>query len=184
MRKVFGVLYKIVGIVSNIFLVISALAVVFIASINTVDSIGRYVFGRAIVGASELVSVAMTIFVFGGLAMAIRKDRCVAVPVIGEKLKPRVRIFVLAVGNLLCVFTGVLMTIQFRQSSLRYLGNHTLGTDILRIPLYPFYVYSTIAIAVVTLEFLSVAIKQLNEGIHFKSTVPEKNEEPGKEGAV
>ena len=182
MKRAFEVVYNIVGKVSNVFLLISALAVVFIAAINTVDSIGRYIVGRAIVGASELVAVSMTIFVFGGLAMAIRLNRCVAVPVIGEKLKPRVRYFVLAVGNLLCVFAGVMMTIQFWQSSLRYLGNHTLGTDILRIPLYPFYVYATIAMAVITLEFLFVAVKQLDSGIHNKAADAGPADAEGKEG--
>jgi TRAP-type C4-dicarboxylate transport system permease small subunit len=180
MKKVFETFSSIVEKISNIFLLISALAVFFIAALNTFDSLGRYIFGHAIIGANELVSVAMTVFVFGGLAMAVRKDRCVAVPVIGERLKPRVRLFVLGIGNLLCVAAGVMMVTQFWSSTLRYLANQTLGTDILKIPLYPFYIYSTIAISLVTVEFLICSIRQLYSGIFFKQNA---NDHTGEEGA-
>jgi TRAP-type C4-dicarboxylate transport system permease small subunit len=141
MKKVFETFSSIVEKISNIFLLISALAVFFIAALNTFDSLGRYIFGHAIIGANELVSVAMTVFVFGGLAMAVRKDRCVAVLSLraseteSEIVCPRNR------QSTLCG-CGVMMVTQFWSSTLRYLANQTLGTDILKIPLYRLYLFN------------------------------------------
>lgn len=44
----------------------------------------------------------MSIFVYTGLALAIKLRRCIAVPVIVERLSPRIQLLVTAVGNALC----------------------------------------------------------------------------------
>lgn len=168
MKKVFDGVDKAVGWITRIFMALAMIAVALIALTSSVDSIGRYIFGSALRGASEYVQVAMAVFVYGGLCMAIRERKCVIVPVVLEHLKPRVRLFVVAVGNLLCCIASVLLASQVFLSTAKNLANLHNATEVVRIPYGPFYLFSFIAICLFTLEFLLLVIKDLYEGICYK----------------
>lgn len=168
MKKVFAGIDKVIGWITRIFMILAMIAVALIALTSTVDSIGRYIFGSALRGASEYVQVAMAVFVYGGLCMAIRERKCVIVPVVLEHMKPRARLFVTAIGNLLCCAASVLLATQVFQSTAKNLANLHSATEVVRIPYGPFYLFCFIAICLFTVEFLLLVIKDLYEGICYK----------------
>lgn len=168
MKKIFNGVDKVLGYITTAFMVCAMVAVALIALVSSVDSIGRYIFGSALRGASEYVQVAMAVFVYGGLCMAIRERKCVVVPVVLEHMKPRVRLFVTAIGNLLCCAASVLLATQIFQSTAKKLANLHDATEVVRIPFGPFYLFCFIAICLFTVEFLMLVIKDLHEGICYK----------------
>jgi TRAP-type C4-dicarboxylate transport system permease small subunit len=172
-KKAFLTIYKIVGAISTVCLWCSVVAVAGIAILNTVDSLDRYIRGKALFGASEWVSVAMCVFVFGGLCMAVRERKCISVPVLTDYLKPAARLIVLGTGNILCCAAAALMVSQLFVTSQRYFANQHLGSDMINIPFWPFYFFATAATAVIALEFLCVAVKDLYEGFTWNKGHPE-----------
>lgn len=177
LKTIYAGISKVVSVISTVLLACSAAAVVFIALLNSVDSIRRYVFGHAVVGASELVSMAMVVFTFGGLCMAVRKRSCIAVPVLTEHMTPRTSLFVTGAGNLLSCIAGGLLTVQFFGSTQRYLSNMGLRTDLLKIPYGPFYLFTTAAMLVVSIELLLVGIEDIWRGVHWQPGTQHQNGE-------
>lgn len=168
LRKTCARIYKVVGIISNIFLVCGVVAVCIIALVSSVDSIGRYILGSALRGASEYVETMMAVFVYGGLATAIRERKCVVVPVFLERMNPRVRLFFVGVGNLCCALAGVLVCSQVWLSASRNMVNFAYATEVVKIPYGPFYLFAFLGLCLVTLELFLLAIQDLYEGVCYR----------------
>ena len=166
--KVCGKVSDVIGVISKVFLILGMIAVAFIALASSVDSIGRYIFGSALRGASEYVETGMAVFVYGGLAMAIRERKCVIVPVFLEMMKPRLRLFFVSIGNFCCCAAGVLVSFQVFQSAVKNMNNFAYTTEVVKIPYGPFYLFGFIGLALVTIELFVVAVKDLHEGICYK----------------
>lgn len=168
LRKTCARISKAVGMISNIFLICGIIAVCVIALVSSVDSIGRYIFGSALRGASEYVETMMAVFVYGGLAMAIRERKCVVVPVFLERMSPRVRLFFVGVGNLCCGLAGVLVCSQVWLSASRNMSNFAYATEVVKIPYGPFYLFAFLGLCLVTVELFLLAIQDLYEGICYR----------------
>ncbi len=87
---------KIIHAVTNKMIILSAVAMFFIAAISFCDVICRYFFNNPITGAQELVEVGMSVFVYMGVAYGIKNKTVIIVPVIVDTLKPRTKIFLKA----------------------------------------------------------------------------------------
>lgn len=168
LRKACARISKVVGIISNVFLVCGIVAVCVIALVSSVDSIGRYILGSALRGASEYVETMMAVFVYGGLAMAIRERKCVVVPVFLERMPPRVRLFFVGVGNLCCALAGVLVCSQVWLSASRNMGNFAYATEVVKIPYGPFYLFAFLGLCLVTVELFLLAVQDLCEGVCYR----------------
>ena len=157
-----------VGVLSKVFLLCSIIAVAMIAVVSSVDSIGRYILGSALRGASEYVETGMAVFVYGGLAMAIRERKCVTVPVFLEMMKPRLRLIFVGIGNACCAVAGILVCSQVWASASRNMSNLAYTTEVVKIPYGPFYLFAFLGLCLTVLELLIVAIRDLHEAVVYK----------------
>ena len=157
-----------VGVLSKVFLLCSIIAVAMIAVVSSVDSIGRYILGSALRGASEYVETGMAVFVYGGLAMAIRERKCVTVPVFLEMMKPRLRLIFVGIGNACCAVAGILVCSQVWVSASRNMSNLAYTTEVVKIPYGPFYLFAILGLCLTVLELLIVAIRDLHEAVAYK----------------
>lgn len=178
LRKTCAFIYHIIGKISWIFLICGMIAVAVIALVSSVDSIGRYILGSALRGASEYVETSMAVFVYGALAMAIRERKCVIVPVFLEMMKPRLRLIFVAVGNLCCGVAGVLVASQVWLSATRNMSNFSYATSVVKIPYGPFYMFAFLGICLVAIELFMIATKDIYECICYDKL------HPGSEGGV
>ena len=170
MKKMLIMAAKAVHMVSNLFAWISAAVLFFMASVSFVDVIGRYFFHHPLTGAQEIIEVSRSIFVYTGLALAIKLRRCIAVPVIVERLSPRIQLLVTAVGNALCCGMSGLLIWQLALSSAKQLARSSVGTPVLKIPYGPFYAIALVGYVLIALELLILVITDLHDFICWNST--------------
>lgn len=168
LRKLCGGISNAIGTLSKIFLLLSIIAVAMIAIVSSVDSIGRYILGSALRGASEYVETGMAVFVYGGLAMAIRERKCVTVPVFLEMMKPRLRLAFVGVGNVCCAVVGALVCTQVWQSAVKNMSNLAYTTEVVKIPYGPFYLFAFLGLCLTVAELVIVAIRDLHECACYK----------------
>jgi len=157
--KAFDRFDKIVNRISDVLMKGSAATMFFIAAVSFADMIGRYIFLKALTGAQDLVEVAMCVFVYAGLGMAIRQRKIIMVPVIIDLMKKRGREFTVAIGNLICFVMAIVIISQLYESTLSKFEKLLVGTAVLKIPNAPFYMFATFGFIIIALELLILVIK-------------------------
>ena len=142
---------KILGSISGW---VSMVFVVAMMAIIVVDVVTRFVLKSGILGSYEIVQLFLSIFVFFSFPFAQYHNRLIRITLILEKLNPRGRAIVWALGGALatviCILLAYALFIQAGTPS-----NLFIRTDILRITIYPFYYIASFALMIfaITLTF-------------------------------
>lgn len=162
--KAYSSVSKIIHKISFVFAVISAVAMMFMAIISTVDVVGRYIFNHPLTGAQEIVEVTMCVFVYAGLALAISQDKVIFVPVIVERLSVKVQGVIKCVGNILCAVMSFLILYQLTIPTVSKMSNFNQATMVLKIPHGPLYVFVVICYGLISLELILKGIENVLDG--------------------
>lgn len=173
---------NVVGKISFGFSVLCAVAMAFIAIVSSVDSIGRYILGSALRGASEYVEIGMAVFVYGGLALAVRQRGCVTVPVFTDMMGPRLKRFFIGIGNLICCAAAVLVGSQMYLRAAATLSNLHYKTEVVGIPYGPFYLFTFLGMCLIAIELLIIGITDVYEGACWQRYIREHPEAASKKG--
>lgn len=120
----------------SLFNSVSAVVLVLILVLTTIDVIGRYAFNSPVRGKTEMTRILMAVMI--GLAMpgAILRGHSIVVDLLDGKFRPQLACIRDIAGNLLCAFSMITLAywIQFLASRQQRWGN---VTDLLKIPTYP-----------------------------------------------
>ncbi len=119
---------------------ISALGLIFLVCITTIDVGGRFLFNSPLPGSTELTELILGVVIFSVLPHICWKNENIIVDVLYNKLSVPFR-------NILLIFKNIVIGI-----SLYFIGNrlmvlasrsekYTETTELLEIPIYPFIEY-------------------------------------------
>ncbi len=142
--------------------ILGILAAGFMVIPTVLDVLSRFILGRSLVGAMEIVEFSMVILVFGGLGYMQDRRAHIRVDLLADKFPDKVRksleLFeVLAAFVLICLMTWCLyMAGSSKQDSGEV-------SSMLGIPISAFVYYATFGSAALALALLSCAIRTLGE---------------------
>lgn len=131
--------------------------------VTTIDVFGRYVLSRPLPGAFEITEIMLAMTIFIGLPLVCLKEEHVAVTLITERFRPRVRNIHAAIVSVFCA--AILLVIAWRLTvhSLQ-LASYGDVTIFLRMPKGPigytmagFTVLGAMALLVVAREHIAAA---------------------------
>jgi TRAP-type C4-dicarboxylate transport system permease small subunit len=113
----------------------------------------RYLFNRPIVSSYELIMFMMVIVVFSALSYTATVDGHVTVDIVVSRLPKRVQGFLRVLTTLL---SGGLFAIMAQQNIVRAKALRLEGliSQILHIPVYPFYLFTAFGCALLSLVLL------------------------------
>lgn len=173
---VYKKIHAVIGHISEVFGWVSAAAMIAMSLVSGINVFMRYVLKSPWTGAEELVQVSLAVFVYAALSLAIRKGTMTSVPVIAEKLKPRARNIMNAIGNICVAVVSAFVMYELTISLTTKFSNvKRYATTILRIPEAYIYLLVVICYVLITIELLLKATDQIMEAIH--PTEPDKNAE-------
>ena len=168
---VYKKIHAVIGRISNALCWVSAAAMIAMSLVSGINVFMRYVLKNPWTGAEEIVQVSLAVFVYAALSLAIRKGTMTSVPVIAEKLKPRARNIMNAIGNICCAVVAAFVMYELTISLSTKLSNlKRYATTILRIPEAYIYLLVVICYVLITIELLVKAIDQLMEAAHPTET--------------
>lgn len=139
---------------------LSAIGIVAIMALISIDVALRFIFNIAILGSYEIVEVVMSIAVFMSFAYTQTEKGHVHVTMLISKLPRKPRFICFA-------FTSLLSTIivgAISYSAFMHAGKMVVkgtSTGVLAIPFFPFYYIESVAMALFTLVLLGDAIKAI-----------------------
>jgi|FEC22Drversion2_1045045.scaffolds.fasta_scaffold00286_39 TRAP-type C4-dicarboxylate transport system permease small subunit len=131
--------------------------------VTTIDVFGRYLLSRPLPGAFEITEIMLAMTIFIGLPLVCLKEEHVAVTLLTERFRPRLRNVHAAIVSLACA--GVLLVIAWRlvRHSLQ-LASYGDVTIFLRMPKGPigytmagFTLLGALALLVVAREHIAAA---------------------------
>lgn len=128
------------------------------AAVTTVDVVGRNLFGMPLKGALEIVSVGLTLTLFGGMPYAETLNEHIRVDILTSRFSPSAQ-NALAVGMnwLYMLLVGVLSR-QCWAQALFLLARHS-NSGVMEIPLAPFMFAVSVVLAVFCLAVLVNLLK-------------------------
>ena len=132
---------------------ISFVCVVAMMMVNVVDVIMDHTVNQHVIGAYEITQRLLMCAVFTSFAYGQSKKTHINMTILIAKF-PRVPRFVIftAMSILSIIAAGAMTWAAFSQTIVCYNKNYT--TEVLYIPLYPFYIVETIAMAIFTLALI------------------------------
>lgn len=168
-------LLKGIHAISNVMAWISGLLVLAMAALTFVNVFARRVFSSPVLGAQEMCELAMSIILYFGLPFAVYSRRMIVVDAITHRLKKVPRETLAGICSILCMLMSSIYVWKLISTGLAMMTRHT-GTDVLKIPFWPFYFACAFA------NFL-LFVEQLLDGIRWISEArkPEPSSADGKE---
>ena len=125
------------------------------------DVISRFSFNRPLMGANEIVAFSLGILVFSGLAWTETQGSNVVIPILYDRLSPRVQKPVAVLINFLSFAILGLMTWQLFAYAQQQRASGEVSA-VLTLPTYPFIYFATFGsclYAIVALVHLIKAIR-------------------------
>lgn len=157
-----GGLTRIVRAVSKISFYLGAALLIIIMFMVTVDSTGRFIFNKPILGALEMTEFLLAGAVLLGLAHTQHIGANVMVELLYDRFSPRLqniqRIFSHLVGAVFFAF----VTWHSGVYALDGMQDH-LTSDLLQIPAWPFLFFAPIGCALLTLELIIETFEDIRE---------------------
>jgi TRAP-type C4-dicarboxylate transport system permease small subunit len=146
---------------ASIFNLFSALFLVTILVLTTVDVFGRYILNAPVRGKTELTRVLMSIMIALALPATVLRGHSIVVDLLDSRFSPRFALARDLIVNLLCA--GSLFTLAYW---VRFLGlrQQRWGnvTDFLGIPLYPVTFFIALMVALAGVMFLLRVLADLD----------------------
>lgn len=124
--------------ISNVMAWISGLLVLAMAALTFVNVIARYALGSPVLGAQEICELAMSFILYFGLPYAVYMRRMIIVDAITGKLPKVSREILAGICSLLCLLMSGVYAWKLVETGLKFMTRGS-GTDILKIPFWPFY---------------------------------------------
>ena len=158
--KLIHTLDDILGKVSNVCAWISGIVLFLMSALIFLNVILRYFFHNSITGADELVTLMMVFVVYFGLSYSTRLRAHIRVDSVTNLFPEYIRYAVLGIVTLLCIFVSVNISIRtFNYAPM------THKTEVLAIPLAPFYYMISVLNVLLSFEFLADGIKWLAQAV-------------------
>lgn len=137
---------------------VTAAALMFMVLLICVDVAMRFAVNKSIAGSYELVQAAMVLTVFFGFAYAQRTHALVHVTFFMRKFPKNCPMILWTVTGCCSAFVSVLLTYASYQQVSVIRKIHSC-TTIMAIPLWPFYLFMTIAFAAFAIVLIYDAVK-------------------------
>lgn len=153
-------LTKFINAVARYVSYLSMAALVVIMVLMTIDVFLRLVFNKPILGGYEVVTMIMTIVVFGSWAYTQTEHGHIHVTILLKALPTKVRFAFFFLTSLLSVVTMGFLAYAGLRQAIKVYGTKN-ATSVLLIPHWPFLAIECIAVALFTLVLLLDAIKAL-----------------------
>jgi TRAP-type C4-dicarboxylate transport system permease small subunit len=140
--------------ISQVQVIISCAMLALMMFISTADVVGRYFFLKPITGVWEIVSYAFVVCGAFALGYTQLVKGNIAITLISDRLKPRVRAGIFIFSYLICIAASALITWQGWLRMLTY-SHKTVGgeTITLGITIWPFMLIFTLGFFWVTVIF-------------------------------
>ena len=172
--KLIRTLDDILAKISNACAWVSGIMLFLMSALIFINVILRYVFRDSITGADELVTLMMVFVVYFGLSYSTRLRAHVRVDSVTNLFPEYVRLAVYGIVTLLCIFVSVNISIRtFKYAPM------THKSEVLSIPLAPFYYMISVLNILLSFEFLADGIKWLAEAAEAYKNRHNKIEEKG-----
>ncbi len=133
--------------------------------LTTTDVVLRHVFNRPIKGAYEVTEFLMLMVVALGLAYTQSKKGHIFVELVTSRFSPRAQAVNDAVVYLICLGLGVLLAWQAVAGGRLQQINNVVASDVVRIPLYPFYYVLALGFATLCLVFILDVVDSLRRAV-------------------
>ena len=144
---------SIVNKISDIVAIISYVVVAILVLMNVADIFMTKIFHNSISGAYEISECVLMCGVFAAFAYGQTKKTHVHMTLFIAKMPGRTKFIPYFLGNVLSTVMSLLLTYAMATQTMReYTGNTVTG--ILKMPYWPFYLISVIAMAVFTFTLL------------------------------
>lgn len=127
-----------------------------------VDVLSRFLFNHPLLGLNEIVVFLLCILIFSGLAWTEAEESNVVIPILFDRLPPRIQTPVYVFVNVLGI--GILGLIAWRSAV--YAGEQMGGGDMsptLSIPTFPFIYFVAFGSGLFALVLLTKIVKRLQE---------------------
>lgn len=148
---------------TNWLLSLAAIGLVFMVLVITFGVIARYVLGAPILGLNEIIQLTAVVLVMAAMPYCTSRDGHVAVDVF-DKVIGRWGRFLGDVGARL--FTGFVLALLVRRAVYKALDAWEFEdtTNMLRLPIWPFYVVLAIGVAICVLILAAQLIALFKRG--------------------
>lgn len=145
-------------------LVLAAVALIVMATIITLNILGRALFNRPIMGTIEYAGVLGVVFASVAIGYVEKHRRNVVMEVVSSKFPPRVKEFTDAFGLLLGLgIIGVMSWAMFGEAG--YGLSYGETTVVMGIPLWPFKYVWAVGAAVLCLILLYNIVQCIRRGV-------------------
>ena len=172
--KVFSGAATAINKISALFSIVSAICLFAMAGLTFVDVFMRYFLSRPITGSQEFVEFMMIFTIYGGLPYATSKWLLLSVEALTQKFRPLARKTLTTFFTLLCMLASGAMCAKVFEHFRYYAANPLLRSSILKWPYWPFYLFTSMALALMTIEMLVLLVKRVNEIRTTGRPIPEK----------
>lgn len=140
---------KIVDKAAYVAAIISYIMVAILVLLNVADVVATKLFQNSISGAYEISECVLMVGVFAAFAYGQTQKTHVHMTLFIDKLPARGKYLIYMLGHILSTVMCGLLTYAMGTQTVRELTGHTT-TGILKIPYWPFYLLSVIAMAIFT----------------------------------
>lgn len=161
---------------SSVMSTIGSLALLLMMMWVVVDVAMRFLFNRPVLGSYEVVEYMMVAFVFMAFAYAQFCKTHITVPVVVERLSPRIRAVLDSFTSLVTLVMGSIMVWGAGKQSLEMWNNH-MTSSVLYIPKWPFQLITAIGLTAFTIAVLSDVFANLYRALTGKAVQQQSGED-------
>ena len=123
--------------------------------LTTTDVVLRYIFNQPIKGAYEYTQFMMLIVVALGLAFTQSRKGHVFIELVASRFPPRAQALNDAIVYLVCLGACVLIAWQAVAGGQTQQMGNVVASDVVRVPLYPFYYVLAFGVAALGLVYMA-----------------------------
>jgi len=148
--------------VSKLLSYVGAAVLFVLMLLTTADVAGRYLFNAPITGVFEITEFSMACLVFCALAYTQSRKGHVAVDIFVSRFPPKRQRIIDIIAHMLSFIVFLLITWKSIERGIE-LMEYKESSAILQIPVYPFLFVVAAGCLLLSLEFLTDAIKAIRE---------------------
>lgn len=137
--------------------------IIAVMAFTVYNVLGRWLFGAPLRGTVELTELAMIGIVYLGLAYAQHRDQHIAVGLLYQRFRPRIRVWLDVFSAVLSIFVLALLAWRlYDYAGVLQAGGRTTASR--SIPLYPFAYMAIIGVAAFIAAFGSTMVSRVRSG--------------------
>ena len=161
--KLFQKIANAVHKISNVFAWVGTVALFFMMLLTFIDVLGRYIFNKPVIGAQDVVEQLMVVLVFTVLGQVTIDRIHIRADVLNPVLSVRNYCIISAISFGIAAAVVILMAWQTGIQAWKHVLNLNLVTGVISMPLAPFYVITSLGLALCFLEMAFDIAKYLVE---------------------